>query len=188
MSLVFVTSNKHKFEEAERVAEGHGIELEHREVPYIEIQSDDLADVSKLGAREASGTIQGPCFVEDAGLFIEALRGFPGPYSSYVFRTVGNEGILKLLEGVDDRKAEFRSAVGYCEPGGEPEVFDGAVEGKIMTAEKGDGGFGFDPIFVPGEGDGRTFAQMSTEEKNELSHRARAIENFLKWYARVKKA
>jgi len=187
MTLAFVTSNRHKFEEAEKIAQGHGIELEHRDVPYIEIQADDLADVAKPSAQQASALLRAPCFVEDAGLFVRALGGFPGPYSSYVFQTLGNGGLLKLMRGEKDRRAEFRSAVGYCEPGKKPRVFEGKVAGILSPEARGSRGFGFDPIFAASEGDGRTFAEMSTEEKNEMSHRARAIEKFLKWYTKVKK-
>lgn len=187
MSLAFVTSNRHKFEEAEKIAREQGVELEHRDVPYIEIQAENLTDIAKPSAQQASALLRAPCFVEDAGLFVEALGGFPGPYSAYVFKTLGNEGLLKLMRGESDRRAEFRSAVGYCEPGERPRVFEGKVAGTISPEARGSGGFGFDPIFVAGEGDGRTFAEMSTEEKNELSHRARAIEKFLKWYVKVKK-
>jgi XTP/dITP diphosphohydrolase len=187
MTLTFVTSNRHKFEEAERIAVKHDVELEHRDVPYIEIQADELEEIARPSAQQASALLRAPCFVEDAGLFIQALKGFPGPYSAYVFETIGNEGVLKLLKGISDRKAEFQSAVGYCEPGKKPEVFVGRVEGTIALEAKGDKGFGFDPIFVPEEGDGRTFAEMSTDEKNKFSHRSRAIERFVKWYVRDKK-
>lgn len=187
MTLIFATSNRHKFEEAERIAAKHGVELEHRDVPYIEIQADKLEEIARPSVQQASALLRAPCFVEDAGLFIQALKGFPGPYSSYVFKTIANEGVLKLLKGIHDREAEFRSAVGYCEPGKKPEVFVGRVEGTIALEARGDEGFGFDPIFVPREGDGRTFAEISIDEKNKFSHRSRAIERFVKWYVRDKK-
>lgn len=182
MALIFVTGNRHKFEEVSEIAARHGIELEHRDTPYIEIQADELEQVVRPGVQQACALLRQPCFAEDAGLFIEVLHGFPGPYSNFVFRTLGNEGLLKLMTGENDRRAEFRSAVGYCEPSKRPEVFMGKVEGTIALKTKGARGFAFDPIFVPSEGDGRTFAEMSTGEKNRLSHRARAIEAFFRWY------
>jgi len=188
VALIFVTSNRHKFEEASELAARHGIELEHRDTPYIEIQADELEHVVRPGAQQACALLKAPCFVEDAGLFIRALRGFPGPYSNYVFHTLGNEGVLKLMGGKSDRRAEFRSAIGYCEPGQRPEVFTGKVEGTIAHEPKGTRGFGFDPVFVASEGNGRTFAEMSTSEKNRLSHRARALETFFRWYKQRKKA
>lgn len=188
MTLIFVTSNEHKFREAIKIVENFDLDLEHRDVSYIEIQADDLAGVVKPSAQQACGMVGGPCFVEDAGLFIDSLNGFPGPYSSYVFKTLGNRGILRLMEGVENRRAEFRSAVGYCEPGSDPKVFLGKVEGTISEESRGTKGFGYDPIFMPDGGEGGTFAEMSTEMKNFLSHRGRAIEKFVKWYVRNKRA
>lgn len=184
--LVFVTSNRHKFEEANEIARRHGIDLEHRDVPYTEIQADELEQVVRPSVQQACTLLGCPCFVEDAGLFIRALNGFPGPYSEFVFRTLGNSGILKLMDGVEDRRAEFRSAVGYCEPGKKPEVFTGRVEGNLVHEVRGTLGFGFDPIFSPLEGDGRTFGEMEIHEKNRISHRARAIEAFFRWYKRLR--
>lgn len=186
MALIFVTSNENKFEEAEGVAQEHGIEIEHKNVAYVEIQADDLKTVVKPSAQQACKIAGQPCFVEDAGLFIESLGGFPGPYSSYVFETLGNQGILRLMEDIDDRRAEFRSAVAYCESDFEPKVFLGEVKGSIARKERGTGGFGYDPIFMPDRGEGGTFAEMSMEMKNSLSHRSKAIEKFVKWYARNK--
>ncbi|KXB00537.1 hypothetical protein AKJ47_02130 [candidate division MSBL1 archaeon SCGC-AAA261G05] len=187
MTLAFVTSNRHKFEEAESLAENFGVELEHRDVPYVEIQADVLEDVAKPSAQQACALIDSPCFVEDAGLFIKSLEGFPGPYSSFVFKTLGNEGILKLMEGEEDRQAEFRSAVGYCEPRAKPKVFKGKVKGVITRETRGSKGFGFDPIFGPERGEGITFGEMELEMKNSFSHRSEAIEKFLKWYTKNKK-
>jgi XTP/dITP diphosphohydrolase len=88
------------------------------------------------------------------------------------------------MASVKDRRAEFRSAVGYCEPGAEPIVFSGRSSGSITAKARGHHGFGFDPVFVSRRGDGRTFAEMSTEEKNAYSHRAKAIENFIETTSR----
>lgn len=190
MTLIFVTGNKNKFEEAKNLSDNYDVKIEHRNISYVEIQADELIDVVKPSAQQACEMVGAPCFVEDAGLFIDSLNGFPGPYSSYVFKTVGNEGILRLMEGIpeEDRSAKFRSAVAYCEPGGEPEVFVGEVEGAISKEMRGSKGFGYDPIFLPERGGGGTFAEMSTEMKNYLSHRAKAIEKLVKWYTRNKKA
>lgn len=186
MALIFVTSNRHKFEEVSELAARHRIEIKHSDMPYIEIQADELEQVVRPSVQQACALLRKPCFVEDAGLFVRVLRGFPGPYSKFVFQKLGNEGLLKLMEEKSDRTAEFRSAVGYCEPGKKPEVFTGKVEGKLELEPNGKWGFGFDPIFSPIEGDGRTFAEMSVSEKNNFSHRARAIEAFFKWYVQMK--
>lgn len=168
------------------MADGHGIELVRRDVPYIEIQADDLGDVARPGVQQACALIGEPCFIEDAGLFIGALDGFPGPYSSYVFEKLGNEGILKLMSGIEDRRAEFVSALAYCEPGSKPIVFKGRILGSLTDELRGSRGFGFDPIFAPDGGEGRTFAEMTSEMKNAFSHRAKSMERFVKWYVRNK--
>ena len=186
MALIFVTHNPHKFEEVSKFAKERGIEVLHRNMEYTETQADSLEEIARSSVIDVCDEIGQPCFLEDAGLFVSALRGFPGPYSNYVFRTLGNRGLLKLLEGEKNRLAEFRSAVGYCEPGAEPRIFTGKVVGSIAAGERGTWGFGFDPVFLPQEGDGRTFAEISTVEKNRLSHRARSVDSFLNWLKEMK--
>ncbi len=134
MSLTFVTSNQNKFEEANRIAGKHDLSLEHRNVPYVEIQADTLVDVVKPSAQQAGKLVESPCFVEDAGLFIDSLNGFPGPYSAYAFKTLQNQGILNLMKDVEERQAEFRSAIGYCEPSSEPNVFMG--KSRVQLGKK----------------------------------------------------
>lgn len=179
MALNFVTTNKHKFKEVHMMAREIGAEIKWRKMSYTEIQSDDLAEIVKIGAKEVCKKIGEPCFVEDAGMFIHALKGFPGPYSKFVFLTIGNKGILKLMNGIKNRSAEFRSAVGFCAPKSEPVVFEASVRGVIASEERGTHGFGFDPIF---EINGRTLAEMTTREKNALSHRGMAVRKFLTWF------
>lgn len=187
MALIFSTSNVHKFREAQELAKIHGVEIEHKTAPYVEIQADDLEDIVKPGAQQACTLLKMPCFIEDAGLFVDTLKGFPGPYSKFVFLTIGNDGLLKLMDGIEKRGAEFRSAVGYCEPGKKPKTFTGVVRGTLGLWTKGTGGFGFDPVFVPDESDGRTFGEMLVDEKNKFSHRAKALEAFIKWYKEKEK-
>ncbi len=122
---------------------------------------------------------------EDAGFFVEALNGFPGPYSSYVYEKIGSEGILKLLNGEDNRAAEFRSAVAYGEPQESIKIFMNKIRGTVTFEKKGTKGFGFDPIFIPNN-ETRTFAEMSIEEKSDRSHRAGALNKFATWYLRQK--
>lgn len=185
MALSFVTTNVNKFLEVREIAAEFGVEIEHINLPYLEIQSSNLEDVAKIGAQQAYGMLKRPCFVEDSGLFIDELRGFPGPYSSYVFKTIGNEGILKLMNGVVNRRAEFVSVIGYCRSPTEVFVFRGVTAGEISHEVRGSGGFGFDPIFIP-SGESRTFAEMSITEKNKFSHRGKAVKNFLEWLGRLK--
>lgn len=173
--LRFVTTNPGKVNEAREYLAGI-TPVEQFEYDYPEIQSEDLAEITAAGARDAYEAAESPVFVEDSGLFVEPLGGFPGPYSSYVYATLGNERVWGLVADEPDRRAFFRSVIGYCD-GSAPETFEGAVPGRIV-APRGDGGFGFDPIF---EHNGRTFAELSTAEKNAVSHRGRALAKFARW-------
>lgn len=180
-----VTGNINKFHEARHILAEYGISLAMLRIDSIEIQDDNLEKIAKTSAIDAVAKVGLPVFVEDAGLFIKALKGFPGPYSSYVYRKIGNKGILKLLENVKNREAYFLSVIAYHSPEEKaPKCFQGCVEGEISTEERGKGGFGFDPIFVPFKGGGKTFGEMSLAEKNKLSHRAEALRKFAEWYKR----
>jgi XTP/dITP diphosphohydrolase len=113
--------------------------------------------------------------IEDSGLFIDPLGGFPGVYSSYILKTLGNPGILRLLGDRKDRDAVFRSCFGHFSTHRGPALIKGECKGRIAFEQRGKEGFGFDPIFIP-DGEERTFAEMSVEEKNSISHRGRALE------------
>ena len=179
--ITFITGNEHKVKEAENIFKDYDIELEHIDLGYDELQGT-LEEVALSGAKYASRKLDRPVIVEDAGLFIKALKGFPGTYSHYVQDTLGNQGILKLMEDVSDRYAEFRSVIGYCAPNSEPKTFLGKVKGEIAVEERGDLGFAFDPLFyVPSED--KTFGELTTEEKNQFSHRKNSLKEFIKWYS-----
>lgn len=178
----FATSNIHKFNEARTLFSEFNVSVAMLKVKALEIQDiniENIAVASVLDAVKKSGL---PMFVEDAGFFVKALAGFPGPYSSFVFQTISTKGILKLMKDVDERDAYFHSVVAFCKPKKKPVVFHGKVMGEIVYEEKGKGGFGFDPIFTPLKGNCRTFAEMPVEEKNRFSHRAEALRKFVKWY------
>jgi len=179
----FVTSNIHKFQEARRVLSEYKIATAKLKVGAVEIQDDSLENIAKFSALDAVKNCGLPIFVEDAGLFIEALQGFPGPYSAYVYRTVGTKGILKLMKNIENRSAYFQSVIAFSSPKEQPTCFRGKVTGKISLQERGTSGFGYDPIFEPSKGDGRTFAEMTTAQKNEYSHRAEALRKFAEWYS-----
>jgi len=180
----FVTSNIHKFNEARLILAEYKLATAMLKIEAVEIQDDSLESIAKASAMDALKKCGLPIFVEDAGLFIEALNGFPGPYSSYVYRTVGTKGILKLMGNIDKRDAYFQSAVAFSSLEEVPKCFRGRVKGRISMEERGSSGFGFDPIFEPSGGRKRTFAEMTTTEKNEYSHRAKALRKFAEWYAR----
>lgn len=182
--LSFATKNLEKFKEVEFVLSKYGIKIRPLSVERVEIQSDSLEVIALFGAKDLFHRLKIPILVEDAGLFIEALGGFPGPYSSFVFKTLGIQGVLKLMEGFDRRDALFRSAVAYCNEVGEAFVFIGEVRGILVKEARGKN-WGFDPIFQPLEGDGRTFAEMGMEEKCALSHRGRALRAFADFYRKI---
>ncbi|MEM3700613.1 MAG: XTP/dITP diphosphatase [Candidatus Bathyarchaeia archaeon] len=182
--IFFATNNINKFNEARKVLAEYKIAIGMLRIKTFEIQSESLEEIAKASAIEAFKKSNLPVITEDAGLFIEALNGFPGPYAAYVYKAIGNKGILKLMENVKNRKAKFQSVIAYCASERElPLCFIGEVVGVITREERrGNSGFGFDPIFEPLSGGGKTFAEMTVEEKNRYSHRADALRKFAEWY------
>jgi XTP/dITP diphosphohydrolase len=182
--VFFITGNFHKFNEVRSILNPMGIAGGMLRIKGNEIQSDTTNEIAENSAVEAFNRCHLPLIVEDAGLFIDAIEGFPGPYAAYAYKTIHNKGILKLMENVENRKATFRSSIVYCSQDIGPLLFEGESKGEIThTEQKGDGnsGFGFDPIFKPAKSE-KTFAEMAIEEKNQLSHRAMAVKKFAEWY------
>ncbi|THE63765.1 XTP/dITP diphosphatase [Salinadaptatus halalkaliphilus] len=179
MAVRFVTGNEGKVREARAYLEGLA-SVEQLEYDYTEVQSDSLEAIATHGAREAYEAVGNdePVLVGDTGLFVDALGGFPGPYSAYVEDTVGVERLWRLVELEDDRRARFRTVLAFADENG-TETFDGSLAGTIVPP-RGEGGFGYDPIF---EYNGQTLAEMDVEEKNAISHRGRALSTFAEWYA-----
>jgi len=175
----FVTSNTGKYEEMRLLFAQDGFELERIDLRYPELQVETLEATIMYGLEWIVGRYYRPFLIDDSGLFVEALNGFPGVYSAYVHRTLGNEGILRLLEGQPSRRARFECAIGFAGPDFEPILAKGIAEGSIAAEPRGTGGFGYDPIFVP-EGGERTFAEMDLPDKNAISHRGRAVKAFLR--------
>lgn len=205
--LRYVTTNAGKVREArEYLDDGAVTQLDF---DYAEIQAPTLDPIAARGAREAYRHSDDPVLVDDAGLFVDGLDGFPGPYSSYVEETLGVDRVGELArDGDDPARAAFRCVLAYCDgdafdaspdpvdrgdraaaaaaaaaddgDGDLPvKLFEGVVRGRIV-APRGDGGFGYDPIFEHGDA---TFAEISPEEKNAVSHRGRALAKFAEWYA-----
>lgn len=183
-TVVFVTHNDGKFREAQEKFKSLKVELQQYKDGYPEIQADTLEEVALYGVEYLEKRISLPFFLEDAGLFIDVLNGFPGVYSAYVFKSIGCEGILKLLENVSRRTAFFKSVVAYKEPGREPILFRGVCAGSIACEKRGFNGFGYDPIFVP-EGSDLTFAEMDVSEKNSFSHRGKSLQKLLDYVGEV---
>jgi XTP/dITP diphosphohydrolase len=189
--IFFATNNVNKFNEARRVLAGYEIAVGMLRVKSLEIQSEDLEEIASTSAKDAFRRCNLPVIVEDAGLFIDALKGFPGPYAAYVYKTVGNAGLLQIMRNVKERTARFESAIAYCSANLDlPICFKGEAAGEITLEERRqnvDGGFGFDPIFKP-LGSEKTFAEMSIAEKNKHSHRAMALSRFAEWYKKSPKS
>ena len=178
----FATGNDHKIEEARAALAQYNIEVKKLdEFQKLEIQHPDLGEIASSALALIVNKTDKPVFVEDSGLFVHQLNGFPGPYSSYVFETIGIEGILKLLEEAKTRKAEFRSSVAFGMNGKWLANFSSATEGTIQMQPRGQNGFGFDPIFVP-MWTSKTFAEMQLKEKTIYSHRAKSIMKLALWY------
>jgi XTP/dITP diphosphohydrolase len=181
LRILLITGNMNKAREISGILGNthpgiFSIEVGDR-VEKLEIQSESLREIAITALRTALKNIDPrrwhSVLVEDSGLFIEALAGFPGPFSSYVFKKIGIMGVLKLLEGVSHRRACYRAAVAFT-IGDSIDVEEGEVCGVISTTPRGDKGFGFDPIFIP-EGYEETMAELGEEIKNTISHRAIAI-------------
>jgi len=157
-----------------------GHEAENIDVAYPEVQAESLEMVMVQGLVWLTERYKVPLLADDSGLFIDALKGFPGVYSAYVYKTIGCDGILTLMEKEEARGARFECVLGFAEPGKDPVLFKGISKGTISRSKRGDEGFGYDPIFIP-EGGERTFAEVPMGEKNRVSHRGRALENFFKF-------
>ncbi len=179
MKLNVVTSNRHKAEEVAAFFKGI-IEVEHIDLECPEYRHDHVAEIARQKAEYAYNVLNKPLIVDDTGLYINALKGFPGPYASYVFHTIGNEGICALLKGKRDKSAYFETAVAYAGEDG-IRVFTGILEGLIV-APRGTGGFGYDPIF---EWNGMTLAELPLARKSEVSHRAKALSAFRDWIVSI---
>jgi len=168
LRLVFVTSRPEKAREAERL--GFEIDRLHLELP--EPQALDPSEIVEEKARNAYAILSRPVLVEDSGLAIHAWGGFPGALVKWVEKSAGVPAIARMLDGFSDRSATALCAIGYCD-GGEVVTARGETTGSIADAPRGNGGFGWDVLFLP-EGSDRTFAEMSPEEKDAISHRRRA--------------
>ena len=179
-TIVFVTHNDGKFREAQEKFKALNIKLQQYKDGYPEIQADTLEEVALYGVEYLQTRISLPFFLEDAGLFIDTLNGFPGVYSAYVFKTIGCEGILKLLENTARRTAAFRSVIAYKEPNKKAILFEGTCRGTIANEKRGTNGFGYDPIFIP-DNSIQTFGEMDVKTKNSYSHRGQSLQRFIEY-------
>ena len=181
--LYFVTGNKSKFNEVLKIFQTQKVEftIQQLNIETVEIQADTIKDVALFKLNSVKDKMNSSFFIEDAGFFVDKpLKGFPGVFSSYVFKTIGNEGILRLIDDFEGSRAHFSAVIAlYFKPLDKILIFEGEVRGKVSDKIKGKGGFGFDPIFIPDLIPNNTFSELSPQEKNEISHRGQAIRKLI---------
>ena len=178
--LHFASNNYNKYVEIQSVLQKYSIDVYFSRTILTEIQSNFLIEIAIEKSRSAFEQISMPIIVEDDGLFIDELNGFPGQYSSYSFETIGNDGLIKLLINSKTRIAYFKSVFVFYD-GNILQSFVGETKGKIAHRPMGKG-WGFDPMFVP-DGIDLTFGQLHQENrKEEFSHRTQALIKFANWY------
>lgn len=187
--IVFATNNANKLRELREITSCRDIKILsltdincHEDIPET---ADTIEGNAVIKAKHVKDKYGYDCFADDTGLEIEALNGAPGVYSA---RYAGNDcnsekNIDKVLSGLkkaSNRAARFRTAIALCQDGADVRIFEGEVRGKILTERHGSGGFGYDSIFKPDEAD-CSFAEMTPEQKNSISHRGRAVSALLKY-------
>jgi len=198
--LIFATHNEHKAIEIQSILHHSYRVLTLDQAGFAEEipeEQDTLEGNALQKARFVYARLGMDCFADDTGLEVDALNGEPGVYSARYAELSGDRmpeekitdanirKLLRQLEGVADRRARFRTVIALI-IGGKQYSFEGIVEGNIISARRGDSGFGYDPVFLP-RGYRETFAEMQLQEKNKISHRFRAVSllaDFLKNYSR----
>ena len=183
-TLQFVTGNSHKYKEVKAVIQKNfpNFEVLQSNVKLLEIQADSLEEVALFKVNSVKNLVKIPYFIEDAGFFVDDVcKGFPGVYSSYVMKTIGYDGILKILDDSTTRKAHFESVIAYLDEDENVHLFKGINYGKVSIEARGNSGFGFDPIFISDETPGKTFAELNLKEKNLISHRRRSLDKLVEF-------
>jgi len=177
MKLTMVTSNIHKAREVAEFFDGV-LDVTHVSLEIPELRSDDVEVISRQKAQFAYDELLTSLIVDDTSFSIDALKGFPGPNAAYVLDSIGNTGILKLMKDVENRNAHFTTVIAFADEYG-IRHFSGTIYGRIITVPRGNGGFGYDPIF---ELDGKTLAELTLIEKSRISHRGLALTAFRQWF------
>lgn len=162
--ITYVTGNWAKIDSARQILEPLGYTVDNIKMETPEIQADDVTEVAKYSAKWAAEKLNKAVLKNDSGLFVNALNGFPGVYTSYADKTIGEDGLLKLMDGIKDRSAYFKESIAYCEPGKEPIVFEAYTKGRIDTKKSGTYGWSWDFVFIP-EGQNKTFGCFPDEER-----------------------
>jgi len=170
MKLYFVTGNKTKFQEVQSMLP----EIEQLDIDLPEIQEIDAKEIIKYKLQEALNHVEGSFLVEDTSLYMDCLQGLPGPLVKWFLKTIDNRGMAELAEKLGNNKAQAKTIIGYAKSKEEPHFFEGVIQGTIAPPV-GEYQFGWDPIFKP-EGYEKTFAQMGSEEKSNISMRRLAVQ------------
>ncbi len=177
MEIFFATSNDNKVREFGHALKDFDLKIKRLNVNVPETDDEDVEDVARKKARdsfEAAG-VDSPVMVEDSGLYVKSLNGFPGSMSGFFIKKCGEEGLLKLMKNLDNRKAFFKTSIAiYFPKNGDVKTFSGKCRGKISRDKRGSGGFGYDPVFIP-ENHENTFAE-DIETKKRISHRKKAVD------------
>jgi inosine triphosphate pyrophosphatase len=190
--ITFVTGNKKKLEEVKRILHGDGstalpFSITNLKVDLPELQGDPI-DIAKEKCSVAARQVGGAVITEDTSLCFTALKGLPGPYIKWFLDSCGHDGLNNMLAFSEDKSAYAQTVVAFCPgPGMNVVVFDGRTMGKIVAA-RGPPDFGWDPVFEPDEGDGLTYAEMSKEAKDAISHRSRAFSQLRNYFTNEKEA
>ena len=182
MRIVLATANPDKAREIEELLDGFEVVPRPGSLPDVDETGATLVENALLKAHAVCDATGEPAVADDTGLEVDALDGAPGVYAARFAGPTAtyDENVAKLLAALDGvppdaRRARFRTVAAARFPDGREVVAEGAVEGTITDARRGSGGFGYDPVFIPDDGDGRTFAEMTLAEKQAVSHRARAF-------------
>ncbi len=188
-ALRFVTNNPNKYQEVKDAIQKNfpDFEVLQSNVELLETQADSLEEVALFKVNSVKNLVKIPYFIEDAGFFVDDVcNGFPGVYSSYVMKTIGYNGILKILGDSIPRKAHFESVIAYLDEDENVHIFKGLNYGLVSFEARGNSGFGFDPIFVSNDTPEKTFAELELEEKNHISHRRRSLDKLVEFLKKNK--
>lgn len=174
--IYFIIGNRDKFEEVKAILP----DVEQLDIDLPEIQEIDAHEIIKAKLKAAFTHKEGKFIVEDVSLHLDCLNGFPGPLIKWFLKAIGNEGLVDVTAKFGNNKATAKTIIGYAKSLDDVHFFEGVIEGRIVSP-RGEGGFGWDPIFLP-DGHQKTFAEMIPDEKNAISMRriaANKLKEFL---------
>ncbi|RKO96412.1 hypothetical protein CXG81DRAFT_24936 [Caulochytrium protostelioides] len=183
-TVTFVTGNLNKLREAQSIVSRFSapVALVHRGIDLDEIQGS-VDEIAEAKCRQAAAIIGGPTLIEDTSLGFRAMGGLPGPYVKWFMKALGAPQLPRMLADFDDKHATAMCVMAYTEgPGAPIHVFKGTCDGRIVTAS-GPTTFGWDCVFAPEGQDGKTFAEMTPEAKNQISHRSKAFKMLAAFFA-----